>query len=283
MIRKTIPILTAIAAAFPLAASAATNCDFPSAVCNLSGQSSWGEFGTTMMRTYISPVEFHNDADGSALRHYTDFNGLNMGYYYGATDSATAGRYYRAPLNLPNGAQLCYMGVYARDSGAVSDHLVASISTYEGGFQAINNLSGNIVPATGATFTDIASVIHSTAIGDQLIASNVGGSDAGGGSNCITINNDILRGGHQYAIKVYMPQSAEVSFKAIELGWSRQISPAPATATFSDVPTNNGFFQQIQALSASGVTVGCGGGKFCPDAAVTRGQMAAFLARALGL
>jgi hypothetical protein len=28
---------------------------------------------------------------------------------------------------------------------------------------------------------------------------------------------------------------------------------------------------------------GCGGGNFCPDAAVTRGQMAVFLAKALGL
>ncbi len=43
------------------------------------------------------------------------------------------------------------------------------------------------------------------------------------------------------------------------------------------------FEADIQALAAAGVTKGCGTGSFCPDRPVTRGEMAAFLARALGL
>lgn len=39
----------------------------------------------------------------------------------------------------------------------------------------------------------------------------------------------------------------------------------------------------INRLSASGVTGGCGTNRFCPSAGVTRGQMAAFLYRALSL
>ena len=62
-----------------------------------------------------------------------------------------------------------------------------------------------------------------------------------------------------------------------------QVSPAPATATFGDVPTNHLFFQFIEALAASGITGGCGAGNYCPDAPLTRGQMAVFLAKALGL
>lgn len=62
-----------------------------------------------------------------------------------------------------------------------------------------------------------------------------------------------------------------------------QVSPAPAVATFSDVPTGHLFFQHIEALAASEITAGCGGGNYCPDAPVTRGQMAVFLAKALGL
>ena len=54
-------------------------------------------------------------------------------------------------------------------------------------------------------------------------------------------------------------------------------------ATFSDVPTSHPFFQFIEALVASGITSGCGGGSFCPDAPLTRGQMAVFLSRGLGL
>ena len=39
----------------------------------------------------------------------------------------------------------------------------------------------------------------------------------------------------------------------------------------------------IEALASSGITVGCGAGVFCPDATLTRRQMAVFLAKALGL
>jgi hypothetical protein len=53
--------------------------------------------------------------------------------------------------------------------------------------------------------------------------------------------------------------------------------------TFGDVPTNYAYFRAIEALAASGITGGCGSGNFCPNQNVTRGEMAAFLARALGL
>ena len=45
------------------------------------------------------------------------------------------------------------------------------------------------------------------------------------------------------------------------------------------------FEADIQALAAAGITVGCNpdGTEFCPQDPVTRGQMAAFLDRALGL
>jgi hypothetical protein len=77
--------------------------------------------------------------------------------------------------------------------------------------------------------------------------------------------------------------TSATSFKGATVWYHRTISPAPATATFGDVPTTHLFFQYIEALAASGITAGCGGANFCPDAAVTRGQMAVFLAKALGL
>ena len=64
---------------------------------------------------------------------------------------------------------------------------------------------------------------------------------------------------------------------------SRQVSPAPATATFTDVPVGHPQRQFIEALVAAGITGGCGAGAYCPDAPLTRGQMAVFLAVALGL
>ena len=41
------------------------------------------------------------------------------------------------------------------------------------------------------------------------------------------------------------------------------------------------FEPEIQTLAAAGITTGCAPGRFCPDAAVTRGQLATFLGRAL--
>jgi hypothetical protein len=72
-------------------------------------------------------------------------------------------------------------------------------------------------------------------------------------------------------------------FGWVEVWWRRSVSPAPATPTFNDVPTSDPAFQFIEALTASGITVGCGGGNYCPDAPLTRRQMAVFLSKALGL
>ena len=65
--------------------------------------------------------------------------------------------------------------------------------------------------------------------------------------------------------------------------WVRQISPAPAVATFNDVPTNHPFFAVIEAFAKSGITTGCGNGNFCPSQTVTRQELAKFFARGLGL
>ena len=72
-------------------------------------------------------------------------------------------------------------------------------------------------------------------------------------------------------------------FRAVRLYYVPQVSPAPATASFTDVPTTHPFFQFIEAIYAAGITAGCGGGNFCPDQPITRKQEAAFLAKALGL
>ncbi len=62
-----------------------------------------------------------------------------------------------------------------------------------------------------------------------------------------------------------------------------QISPAPATATFVDVPVGSFGFRQIEALASSGITAGCDATHFCPNSPISRAQMAVFLAKALGL
>jgi uncharacterized protein (DUF1800 family) len=56
-------------------------------------------------------------------------------------------------------------------------------------------------------------------------------------------------------------------------------APPAATGVFSDVPTTSPLAPWIEELARLSVTTGCGGTQFCPNNAVTRGQMAVFLAK----
>ena len=97
----------------------------------------------------------------------------------------------------------------------------------------------------------------------------------------ITIPNNL---DHQYVLFVEQAASDRPQFfGGVEVWWHRTVSAPPAAATFGDVPVSHPFFQFVEALAAAGISGGCGGGNFCPDAPVTRGQMAVFLSKALGL
>ena len=61
--------------------------------------------------------------------------------------------------------------------------------------------------------------------------------------------------------------------------------PPPATGMFVDVPGTHPFATWIEQLAREGITGGCSTNPamYCPDASVTRGQMAVFLVRAFNL
>lgn len=65
-------------------------------------------------------------------------------------------------------------------------------------------------------------------------------------------------------------------------GFRDTVEVAYDPAAFDDTGESL-FVDDIAWLSATGVTRGCGPASFCPEDAVTRGQLAAFLVRALGL
>ena len=101
------------------------------------------------------------------------------------------------------------------------------------------------------------------------------------GSPLTTIDNSQ----RLYRIEMDLPAggSSEYRLHAVRVGYRLQVSIPPATPTFNDVGVGDPAFQFIEALAASGITAGCGGGNFCPDATLTRRQMAVFLAKGLGL
>jgi hypothetical protein len=85
------------------------------------------------------------------------------------------------------------------------------------------------------------------------------------------------------------PSDADFLFPRVPIGtrvevigsWGGNIAPVPGP--FVDVPGDAIHATAIGRLKDLGVVVGCGSGRYCPAAAVTRAQMASFLQRAFQL
>ena len=177
-----------------------------------------------------------------------------------------------APLSLPSGARIVsikFEFLDFDDSQAIKMRLLSCLA-----------LTENCVfhPEAGAGPPDCA-------IPGRICS----GEDFAGGFSSVTadLSPDDLTVDNLnrvYVLKIENdPPSAGLKLAGVVVGYVLQVSPAPTTATFNDVPTGHPFFQFVEALAASGITAGCGGGDFCPNAPLTRGQMAVFLAKALGL
>jgi hypothetical protein len=60
--------------------------------------------------------------------------------------------------------------------------------------------------------------------------------------------------------------------------------PAVGSSTgFGDVATDYWSAAWIKQLVTEGITAGCGSGNYCPEAPVTRAQMAVFLVKTFSL
>jgi hypothetical protein len=122
---------------------------------------------------------------------------------------------------------------------------------------------------------------------DLLATAQTGGPETPGCSRFTTVlaspesvDNDA------YMYQLYASNTAtdgSQSIGSVRVYFQRRISPAPVTPTFGDVPVSDAGYQYIEALVAAGITGGCGNGNYCPNATLTRRQMAVFLAKALGL
>jgi hypothetical protein len=145
--------------------------------------------------------------------------------------------------------------------------------------------------ATGYAFVELTRTPSPATLGSSTVLGGVDTGAAAATPGCaifsnpldppVTIDNEQFN--HRLYIQLQAAPNPNLNFTAVRVYYTLQVSPAPATATFGDVPTSHPFFPFVEALVASGITAGCGGGNYCPDAPLTRGQMAAFLSKALGL
>jgi hypothetical protein len=79
-----------------------------------------------------------------------------------------------------------------------------------------------------------------------------------------------------------LPLSRTLTITVIVLALLVPVAASAAISRYGDVPDSNVFAHDIEWLADTGVTRGCNppaNDMFCPDSAVTRGQMAAFLHR----
>jgi hypothetical protein len=187
----------------------------------------------------------------NSLTAWAELPGTNRRY------STTPQGAFEAGVSLPNGALVTSLTLESCDSNAG----VSDVSAY---LELFDN--------TGAFVSVLGQVFTTGAPGCGAVSQSFATPHA------VNNSTDVIT---VYAVTA--SGDSTNSFSSVVVGYKLQMSPAPATATFADVPTSHPYFRAIEALAASGITGGCGGGNFCPGNNVTRGEMAAFLARALGL
>lgn len=213
----------------------------------------WGT-STNIAKTYVAHA--FNPID-SGVTYAFGVLGGNLGVF---RNNATGNPWMEAPINLPSGALIQSVEFRFCDTSATKGFA---------SFMTINVKSGSVTqPAlVSSTAAETPGCVNRT----FTFATPV------------LVNNDTTA----YSLEVNLgpnPGDNTIALAQARVYYRLQVSAAPAVATFpNDVPTSHAQFRFIEALAAAGVTGGCGAGLFCPDTAVTRGQMAVFLAVALGL
>ena len=193
------------------------------------------------------------------------------GYLYRQGNGAAIDVY--APLSVPNGAVITQICLYARNEDPAN---VITMSLQAVKLATPSDPFG-VVTVAGTLITADFHFGYGTVCTDPLVYEFHETADVDGDGTPDLVAHRLWA-------------NVPFGFDSLGLGgaritWHRQVSGAPAAASFTDVPTSHPFFQYVEALYASGITGGCATSpaRFCPDAPLTRAQMAAFLSKALGL
>lgn len=227
-----------------------------------------------------SPDSFGPNGGYTAFQaaRWIPFNGTPPPQYYGGTGyegppNAAYGAYW-TQLDLPNGASIDYVYAVVYDNDTTGDWYF-DFHGYEGApFAGSPHYVSFVNGSTGAADTPGYTAIQ--LYPSPAVVVHEWADINGDGTQNVVSYNLSLEG-------TQVSGTNTLRFWGAAVHWTRTISPAPATATFPDVPTNFWAFQSVEALVASGITTGQPDGNFHPTDPVTRAQMATFLARALGL
>jgi hypothetical protein len=200
--------------------------------------------------TRVPAVAFYPGAN-----YYSGYGTLNMARYGGLPDQIEN---FYAPLDLPGGAIIDYIGL----NSYTDTDFVYGVDLFK------RHKDGAL-----ASLASFSSLAHG--FGTDFNPNPIGYVWEGQAGDALIIQVE----------EASLPYPYYEYFGWVEVWWKPSVSPPPAAASFNDVPTTHPFFQFVEALKASGITGGCSASPplYCPNGSLTRGQMAVFLAKALGL
>ena len=200
--------------------------------------------------------------------NHTGYSHAEDGYIYYSTNDYFG--WFVANLGLPPGAEIWGICTYFFDT-APGESVRTILQAVK---LAVGSIGPGVIPIYGPFSEDYDGGYGVSCSNSSYILRDTGDIDGDGSSE------DVV---HRLKIEMYEDGPGNLGFGGVRVFWRRKVSPAPAVADFADVPTGHPYFQFVEALFGSGITGGCGGGNYCPDAFLTRGQMAVFLSKALGL
>ena len=179
---------------------------------------------------------------------------------------ALSGDVMRTPVPLPDGAEIFKMCIYAKrqDVTSVASARLVAFKLVSGGpdFGAV------VIPDSFVTATELG---YSVTCSGPLSFVYLETRD---------VDGDFFTEHISLVVEANTGFSGRIG--GVRIFWRRKVSD-PFGPTFNDVPASDSAYPFVEALALSGITAGCGGGNFCPDAPLTRRQMAVFLSKALGL
>lgn len=245
---KLIMIMMALTALVAFGATPALCGNFDSDGDEIAGdiEKPLPDWGTLNYVTYsMAPFQFNG---------YNAAND-NMINGYGFNRYCTANCNLNDAPHLPTGARIYGFELDYYDGGSGSVGMAIGYCPYN---------------ASGCTL--ISSAVYSATTSGYGYITRIG------------LNHTVDNFNNSYLVDIYLSGGGSLHrLVGAHVFYYLQVSPSPGSATFWDVPTYHPFFRYIEALARSGITSGTGGGAYSPDAAVTRGQMAVFLSKALGL
>lgn len=205
----------------------------------------------------ISAMQFTSDV--STDSYTSTWNPPGTTDYQRYFDDSLGFNHLVSSPSLPGGARIVYVELDACDGSTLDEHV--NLDVWNCDFEGVCDAT----PMT--TLTTSSSVLFPCGSpNDDTISQRV---DNFLGQTLLDVTMDATDGSNSLA--------------GVIVGYVLEVSPAPAVASFLDVPTSDPAFQFIEALVDAGVTAGCGSGNYCPDATVTRRQMAVFMSKLTGL